>query len=84
MMRALEAADPGATPFDEPRRREIFCQFVRDDTYGQAWLIVVDGKPVGYVVLTVSFSFEYRGYDAFIDELYIAGEHRQRELGARQ
>jgi ribosomal protein S18 acetylase RimI-like enzyme len=81
MMRALEAADPGATPFDEHRRREIFGQFVRDDTYGQAWLIVVNEKPVGYVVLTVSFSFEYRGYDAFIDELYIAEEHRQRGIG---
>jgi ribosomal protein S18 acetylase RimI-like enzyme len=81
MMRGLEAADPGTTPFDEPRRRESFGQFVRDDTYGQAWLIVVDEKPVGYVVLTVSFSFEYRGYDAFIDELYIAEEHRKRGIG---
>jgi ribosomal protein S18 acetylase RimI-like enzyme len=81
MMRALEGGDPGTTPFDEPRRREIFDQFVRDDTYGQAWLIVEGEKPIGYVVLTVSFSFEYRGYDAFIDELYIAEEHRQRGIG---
>jgi ribosomal protein S18 acetylase RimI-like enzyme len=35
------------------------------------------------VVLTVSFSFEYRGYDAFIDELYIAEEHRGRGIGRR-
>jgi diamine N-acetyltransferase len=81
MMRALEAADPGTTPFDERRRREIFDKFVRDATYGQAWLIVDDETPIGYVVLTVSFSFEYRGYDAFIDELYIAEEHRRRGIG---
>ena len=83
MMRALEEADPGATPFDEAQRRAIFDRFVRDNTYGKAWLILCDEKYVGYVVLTVSFSFEYRGYDAFIDELYIAEEHRKRGIGRR-
>jgi ribosomal protein S18 acetylase RimI-like enzyme len=81
MMRGLEDADPEPRPFDEAQRRAIFDRFVRDSTYGKAWLIVCDGKYVGYVVLTVSFSFEYRGYDAFIDELYIAKEYRRRGLG---
>ena len=81
MMRALEEADPGTTPFDEAQRRAIFDRFVRDSTYGKAWLIVCDDAYVGYVVLTVSFSFEYRGYDAFIDELYIAEEYRRQGLG---
>jgi diamine N-acetyltransferase len=83
MMRALEDADPGSTPFDEAQRRAIFDRFVRDSTYGKAWLIVVGEEYVGYVVLTVSFSFEYRGYDAFIDELYIAKEHRKQGIGCR-
>ena len=55
MMGALEAADPGTTPFDEPRRRAIFQEFVRDNTYGQAWLILEGDQHVGYLVLTVSF-----------------------------
>jgi GNAT superfamily N-acetyltransferase len=83
MMRALEDADPGPTPFDEAPRRAIFDRFVRDSTYGKAWLIVCDEQYVGYVVLTVSFSFEYRGYDAFIDELYIAEEYRWKGIGRR-
>jgi GNAT superfamily N-acetyltransferase len=83
MMQALERADPGTTPFDEQRRRVIFDQFVRDSPYGRAWLIVEGERPVGYVVLTVSFSFEYRGCDAYIDELYIAEEHRGRGIGRR-
>jgi len=83
MMRALEGADPGGTPFDEAQRRAIFDRFVRDSTYGKAWLVVCDEKFVGYVVLTVSFSFEYRGYDAFIDELYIAKEYRRQGIGRR-
>jgi diamine N-acetyltransferase len=83
MMRALEQADPGTTRFDELRRRTVFDQFVRDPTYGRAWLIVENDQNVGYVVLTVSFSFEYRGCDAYIDELYIAEEHRGRGIGRR-
>ncbi len=81
MMRSLEDADPGTTPFDEDRRRVIFAEFVRDDTFGRAWLIVAGEKPAGYVVLTVSFSFEYRGRDAFVDELYIEQEFRGRGIG---
>jgi ribosomal protein S18 acetylase RimI-like enzyme len=83
MMRALEQADPGTTPFDEGCRRIIFDQFVRDPTYGRAWLIVEGEKRAGYIVLTVSFSFEYRGCDAYIDELYIAEGFRGRGLGRR-
>jgi diamine N-acetyltransferase len=83
MMRALEDADPGPTPFDERRRQVIFEEFVSDPTFGKAWLIVNADDPIGYVVLTVSFSFEYRGRDAFIDELYVAEEHRGRGIGRR-
>jgi ribosomal protein S18 acetylase RimI-like enzyme len=81
MMRGLEDADPEPKPFDEAKRRAIFDRFVRDSPYGKAWLIACDEKYVGYVVLTVSFSFEYGGYDAFIDELYIAEEYRRRGIG---
>lgn len=83
MMRALEDADPGPTPFDEAQRRAIFDHFARDSTYGKTWLIVCNEKYVGYVVLTVSFSFEYRGYDAFIDELYITEQYRRQGMGRR-
>jgi diamine N-acetyltransferase len=83
MMRALEIADPGSSQFDEDRRRVIFKEFINDQTFGRAWLILEGEEPVGYVVLTVSFSFEYRGLDAFIDELYVEKEHRGRGIGRR-
>jgi ribosomal protein S18 acetylase RimI-like enzyme len=35
----------------------------------------------GYVVLTLGFSFEFRGHDAFIDELYIEPAYRRRGYG---
>lgn len=35
------------------------------------------------MVLAFSFSFEFGGRDAFIDELYVEPEYRRRGLGAR-
>jgi GNAT superfamily N-acetyltransferase len=81
MMRALEKADPGTTPFDELRRRAIFEDFVKEASFGRAWLIFAGEKPAGYVILTLGFSFEYRGRDAYIDELYLEAQLRGRGIG---
>lgn len=37
----------------------------------------------GYIVLTLSFSFEYHGKDAFIDELYVEPRYRRQGIGRR-
>jgi diamine N-acetyltransferase len=81
MMRELEDADPGTTPFDERRRRAIFEGFVEEATFGRAWLVFEAEKLAGYVILTLGFSFEYRGREAFIDELYIDQRFRGRGVG---
>ena len=83
MMRELECADPGNTPFDERRRRAIFEDFVSDGRLGSAWLICEAEKPVGYVILTLGFSFEYRGRDAYVDELYLQQHARGRGIGRK-
>lgn len=80
MMRAL-AEQPPALPFDEHEIAAVLRLFLANPHCGRFWLIQHDGKPIGYVVLTLGFSFEYRGYDAFIDELYIAPEFRRRGFG---
>jgi len=82
-MRALEEADPGPSPFDETRRRACFEQLLEKPAFGRLWLICVRGEPVGYIVLTVGFSFEYGGHDAFVDELYVAPEHRRQGIGRK-
>jgi ribosomal protein S18 acetylase RimI-like enzyme len=80
-MRALNEADPGPTPFDEPAAREALERFLANDSFGRAWLILDGSSPVGYVVLTLGYSLEYRGRDAFIDEFFIAASHRSRGWG---
>ena len=82
MMRSL-AEQPPAIPFDEGEVRAALDQFLGHADLGQAWLLWLDEKPAGYVILTLGYSFEFRGRDAFIDELYIEPEFRRRGLGRR-
>jgi ribosomal protein S18 acetylase RimI-like enzyme len=44
-------------------------------------LLCEENKPVGYIVLTIGFSFEFHGHDAFIDELYVDAAYRRRGFG---
>lgn len=81
-MRALNESDPGPAPFDESAARGALEQFLRDDSFGRAWLILDGAAPVGYVILTLGYSLEYRGRDAFIDEFFIAASHRSRGWGS--
>jgi ribosomal protein S18 acetylase RimI-like enzyme len=81
LMRALEDSDPGPLQFDEGRRREVFREFIEHPELGAVWLITAAGKPSGYVILTLGYSFEYGGRDAFVDELYVVPEMRGRGLG---
>ena len=82
MMRSL-AEQPPAIAFDEGEVRRAFEKFLADSELGQAWLLWLGKKLVGYVILTLGYSFEFRGRDAFIDELYIEPEFRRTGLGRR-
>jgi len=68
---------------DEPAARSAVQQILSNDSFGKVWLIQVDGNPIGYIVLTLGFSLEFQGRDAFIDEIYIRAAHRGRGVGRR-
>jgi ribosomal protein S18 acetylase RimI-like enzyme len=82
MMRRL-AEHPPAIPFEEGEVRAALETFLDHAELGKAWVVWVGGRPAGYVILTMGYSFEFRGRDAFIDELYIEPEFRRRGLGRR-
>lgn len=69
--------------FDGRAARSALQKILGDDSLGRVWLIEVDGSPVGYVALTLGFSLEFHGRDAFVDELYVRAEHRGRGVGKR-
>jgi ribosomal protein S18 acetylase RimI-like enzyme len=65
------------------RQRRALRMLLRGDTFGHGWLIRVNDVPAGFVIVSLGFSVEYGGYDAFIDELYIAPLFRRRGLATR-
>jgi ribosomal protein S18 acetylase RimI-like enzyme len=81
MMRALAEQEPGKIEFDAAAARGALRMLFAQPELGRTWLVCDGGSAVGYVVLTLGFSFEFRGRDAFIDELYIAPPYRRRGLG---
>jgi Sortase and related acyltransferases len=68
---------------DEQAVRPALQQILRNEAFGKVWLIQADGNPIGYIVLTLGFSLEFHGRDAFIDEIYIRAQHRGRGIGRR-
>jgi len=83
MMRNLAEQEPGAYFFDEPAVRDVLRKFLASPDLGQAWVFFEDETPVGYMVLTFGYSFEYHGRDSFIDELYIEPQYRRKGIGRR-
>jgi len=81
MMQTLAKQDPEVIPFDESAAHAAFHQFLSLPEFGRIWLLYVGPALVGYIILTIGFSFEFRGNGAFVDELYIVPSHRRRGFG---
>ncbi|OLE60250.1 MAG: GNAT family N-acetyltransferase, partial [Cyanobacteria bacterium 13_1_40CM_2_61_4] len=71
------------TPFDETTARSALEGIVRDRSLGRVWMIGDGRETFGYVVLTLGYSLEYRGRDAFVDELFIQASRRRQGIGTR-
>jgi ribosomal protein S18 acetylase RimI-like enzyme len=82
MMRSL-AEQPPARVFHEGEVRAALKKFLAHPEFGGSWLVSLRGRIAGYVILTLGYSFEYGGRDAFVDELYIEPEFRRMGLGRR-
>lgn len=69
--------------FDERDARAALLQLISDERLGRVYLIRSGAEAVGYLVLTFGFSLEFRGRDAFVDELFLREEFRGRGAGKR-
>jgi ribosomal protein S18 acetylase RimI-like enzyme len=81
MMRKLAEQEPGSIVFHESVVRRALHEFLANWELGRVWIILEQQKLVGYVVLTLGFSFEYHGREAFIDELYVEPDQRRKGVG---
>ena len=68
-------------PFDEAAARAALERFVGDPRLGRAWVVEVGDELAGYLVVTLGYSIEYRGTDAFVDEIFLRDTYRGRGLG---
>ena len=68
---------------DEVAAKSALTQLATDPSLGRAWVIDVDGTAAGYALLTFGFSVEFRGRNAFVDELFVDESFRGRGVGTR-
>jgi GNAT superfamily N-acetyltransferase len=69
--------------FSEPGVRQALLGLLEHPELGRVVLMEEDGAALGYFVLALSYSLEYFGRDAFVDELFVCESRRGRGLGAR-
>ena len=71
-----------ATPLDANQAATAFAALLAHDQLGQVWVIQANKRTVGYVVVTFSYSMEFGGRNAFLDDLFIRAPFRGDGLGA--
>ena len=69
--------------WDERAATAALHGVLADASRGSAVLIDVDGAVAGYLVICFGWSLEFKGRDAFVDELYVRERFRGRGLGTR-
>lgn len=70
-------------PFDKNKTEKNLFELINNKNLGRIWLIKSNNIIIGYVVLAFGFSFEYGGRDAFIDELFIKADFRNKGIGQK-
>lgn len=64
--------------FDPDRARATVSRLLSEPQWGRVYLIQADGVTIGYVAICIGYSIEFGGNEAFIDEVFVVPEHRQR------
>ena len=68
-------------PLDRVWASASFAALLADSSRGAVWIVSQESEPAGYVALTMRFSMEHGGLDAFIDDLFVRPAYRRRGLG---
>ncbi len=58
-------------------------RLLEEPALGRIWWITETDQRVGYLVLTFSYSLEYGGKNALIDEFFVRAKHRGRGIGTQ-
>lgn len=80
MGRAFHAEDGRAL---SPAGEQALVRSLDYSPYVTCWLVVENDIVCGYCVLCFSYSVEFGGNTAFLDDLYIKPEHRAHGIGSQ-
>jgi GNAT superfamily N-acetyltransferase len=69
--------------FDKKAAEIALNDLINNDFFGRIYLINRDDITIGYIVLTLGYSLEFKGRDAFVDEFFIKSEYRKQGAGKR-
>ena len=69
--------------FVEPEVRRALAGLLASPDYGLVILAESAGAPIGYLALTLGYSLEFLGRDAFVDEIYLREAYRGQGIGDR-
>jgi len=67
--------------YDREQARAALIPLLENLNFGRAWLILDGEIPVGYAVLCFGYSLEWLGRDAFVDEVFLLENYRNRGWG---
>lgn len=76
----FEAIDHAASDIDTV---SVLRPLLGDSSHGAVWLIEKDGQNVGYIAICDSYSIEFGGKTAMIDEFFIVPAARGQGIGRR-
>lgn len=68
--------------YDETQKCGVIRHLISDASLGRIYLIYLDQKPIGYVLIAFFFSLEFGGPIAFLDELFLEPAGRQKGVGS--
>lgn len=69
--------------FDEVRTLGAFRRMAEDPNLGAVWIVRLGDALAGYIAVTMSYSLEFAGRYAVIDELYVREAYRGHGIGTR-
>lgn len=69
--------------FHRDAAQQALQRLLQNSSLGRIWLIKQRDEVIGYVVVTLGYSLEYQGRDAFVDELYVRPTYRRQGVGSQ-
>ena len=81
MAREFYATDAVLIHVGKEHFLSTFDELMRSDEYAICYIFELDGETVGYSLLAKTYSQEAGGLVLWIEEIYVAPEHRGRGIG---